>query len=152
MAKRQLSDHAERVNFLLSQIMRHLFSAPAKKIKMPEVTTGQLRLLRLLKHSDNCTMKELARLAGITMPTATGIVDRMVEGGLVVRVDDPDDRRVVRVKLTRRARGLIEKWRQLRGERIDSILTRLSKTDRARFVEAFETIHAVLDRKDEHGK
>jgi DNA-binding MarR family transcriptional regulator len=46
------------------------------------------------------TNRELAELAGITAPTATRIVDGLLERGLVSRVEDPTDRRAVVISLT----------------------------------------------------
>ncbi len=97
MASQKISEEAERVNILMGQIMRRLFSGTGKKLNMPEVTTRQLKLLRILGHYDNSTMKNLAKLADVTTPTVTGLVDRMVCNGLVVRVDYPSDLRIVLV-------------------------------------------------------
>ncbi len=96
MASQPIGDAAERVHLLVSEIQHRFFSGMTHKPKManlPDVTMRQLRLLRLLGQHESVAMKELARLAGISMPTATGLVDRMVENGFVVRADDPDDRR-----------------------------------------------------------
>ena len=149
MASQKTSEEAERVNILMGQIMRRLFSGTGKKLNMPEVTTQQLRLLRILSHYDNSTMKNLAKLADVTTPTVTGLVDRMVSNGLVERVDDPKDRRIVRVKLTRKAKNLRDRWRKLRGEKIDRVLFHMNEKARKRFVRAFETIHDLLEDTDE---
>ncbi len=152
MASQSIGDAAERVNLLMSEIQHRLFSGMTRKPKMsnlPDVTMRQLKLLRLLGQHESVAMKELARLAGISTPTATGLVDRMVENGLVVRVDDPDDRRVVRVQLTRKAKGLRDRFRRLRGEKIDCVLSQLSSADRRRLVDAFETIGEVLQQVED---
>jgi len=149
MASQSIGDAAERVNLLMSEIQHRLFAGMTRKPKMsnlPDVTMRQLKLLRLLGQHDSVAMKELARMAGISMPTATGLVDRMVENGLVVRVDDPGDRRVVRVQLTRKAKGLRDRFRRLRGEKIDRVLSQLNNSDRRRLVEAFETIDKILQQ------
>ena len=148
MASQKISEEAERVNILMGQIMRRLFSGTGKKLKMPEVTTQQMKLLRILSHYDNSTMKELARMADVTTPTVTGLVDRMVGNGLAERVDDPSDRRIVRVKLTRKAKNLRDRWRRLRGEKIDRVMARLNSKDRRKFIEAFETIDVLLESLD----
>ena len=152
MAKKRGSEDAERVGFLMGQIMRRLFSGSARKARFPDITTGQLKMLRILGHEDNCTMKELAEMADVTMPTATGLVDRMVGGGLAVRADDPNDRRVVRVKLTAKAKALRERWRRHRVGKIDHVLSGLAAADRRRFVAAFETIHALLEQQDKEDR
>lgn len=152
MAKQRGSEDAERLGFLMGQIMRRLFSGSARKARFQDITTGQLKMLRILGHEDNCTMKELAGMADVTMPTATGLVDRMVESGLAVRSDDPSDRRVVRVKLTAKAKALRTRWRQRRVGKIDQVLSGLAAGDQRRFVAAFETIHALLEQQDKEDR
>src|SRR5690606_38403820 len=43
---------------------------------------------------------EVAAVLGCTRGNVTGLADRLIEQGLVVRRQDPDDRRVVYVELT----------------------------------------------------
>ena len=45
-------------------------------------------------------MSRLAATLNVALPSATGIVDRLVERGLVVREEDPQDRRLVLCALT----------------------------------------------------
>ena len=147
------NQQAERVSFLVGQIMRRLFSgAKERYAHKPDMTTGQLKLLRILGQHDNSPMKELARMADITMPTATGLVGRLVENGFAVRADDPNDRRVVRVKLTRKAKNRRRKWRQMRNERIDAVLDQLPRSDRKRLLESLETVHEILDGWEQHNR
>src|SRR5947209_18278382 len=60
-----------------------------------EVTMSQLKTLMVLYGLGQATMGELADALGTGVSTVTGIVDRLVEHGLVVREEDPRDRRVV---------------------------------------------------------
>jgi DNA-binding MarR family transcriptional regulator len=46
------------------------------------------------------TMGDLSRTLGVPLSTATRIVDLLVKSDSVMRLHDPDDRRVVRVALT----------------------------------------------------
>ena len=146
MTSQSISEQAERISFLLGEVQRRLFSGAHKKLKphWPDVTMRQARLLRLLGRHESMTMKELAQMADISTPTATGLVDRTVENGLVVREGDPNDRRVVRVKLTAKARDLRARFRRLRMEKIDRVLSQLSPADRKKLADAFETIDQML--------
>jgi MarR family transcriptional regulator, organic hydroperoxide resistance regulator len=51
------------------------------------------------------TNGELAELAGISAPTATRVVDGLLQRGLVSRVEDPTDRRAVVISLTSSGRS-----------------------------------------------
>ena len=55
------------------------------------------------------TNRELAELAGISAPTATRIVDGLLERGWVSRVADPTDRRAVVISLTGEGRAALAK-------------------------------------------
>lgn len=64
------------------------------------LTTAQLRVLFLMRENPGVTAGELATRLGVTPPTISGIVDRLVKLGLVRREDDESDRRLVRNHLT----------------------------------------------------
>jgi len=56
------------------------------------LTTAQLRVLFLVRESPGVTAGELAHKIGVTPPTISGIVDRLVKMDLVRREDDESDR------------------------------------------------------------
>ncbi len=62
---------------------------------------SQAMVLQALLIHREMRMNDLARFLGLTKANATGLVDRLVKRGLVVREPGVDDRRVVRVHLTR---------------------------------------------------
>ena len=67
------------------------------------VTQTQFLLIMAIQAYRRCTMSTLARNLHVSMPTATGVVARMVRAGYVRRVEDPEDRRQVVVELTPKA-------------------------------------------------
>ena len=58
------------------------------------------RVSSRLSHGENLTMGELSKFLSVPLSTATRIVDYLVERCYIQRLPDPEDRRVVRVKLT----------------------------------------------------
>lgn len=64
------------------------------------------------------TNRELAESAGISAPTATRMVDGLVQRGFVTRIDDPVDRRAVVISLTDDGRAaLTRKQREYAARR-----------------------------------
>jgi MarR family transcriptional regulator, transcriptional regulator for hemolysin len=57
-------------------------------------------ILRALKQRPLRAQLDLARVVGIGTPTLTRHLDGLERAGLVTRVRDPDDRRMIRVELT----------------------------------------------------
>lgn len=61
---------------------------------------AQLHVLGVLREGGPTTVSQLASRLGISPPSASAIVDRMVDGGLVDRERSEEDRRTVGVSLT----------------------------------------------------
>jgi MarR family transcriptional regulator, 2-MHQ and catechol-resistance regulon repressor len=64
------------------------------------LTVSQSYCLRDLYFKGPRTMSELAALLGVRLSTMTGVVDQLEGKGLVERVDHPEDRRSLQVRLT----------------------------------------------------
>ena len=65
------------------------------------LTTGQLSLMVAVRDATRgLALNELAKILHVSPTNITGITDRLVRRGLIARVPDPDDRRVIRVALT----------------------------------------------------
>ena len=74
-----------------------------------DLSVAQLRVLLVLQARGASRMSDIAAITGVTLPTATGVVDNLVRKGFVVREDDPQDRRLVICKLSPGGQGLINK-------------------------------------------
>jgi DNA-binding MarR family transcriptional regulator len=57
-------------------------------------------LAQLERHPNGLRMNALSRYLMVTGGNVTGLTDQLVAEGLVERIDDPDDRRALIVKLT----------------------------------------------------
>ena len=71
------------------------------------ITTPQWSALALLLEYDGLTIGTMSQMRGVDAPTATGIITRMEQNGLVERRHDRDDRRVVKVYLTDEGRDIV---------------------------------------------
>ena len=94
----------------LVRVFHRNFRQP-HELDLFELTMPQCRAVLFLSESP-AAMGKLAAGLGITLPSATGVIDRLVEKGLVARYEDPEDRRVVQCRLTQQgttmADGLYE--------------------------------------------
>ena len=80
-------------------LLRDLRCAMADRFAVHGLSMSQFHVLGQLERQGTISMSRIADLLDVSMPNASGLVDRMVERGLVERVGDPDDRRVVLVRL-----------------------------------------------------
>jgi DNA-binding MarR family transcriptional regulator len=58
-------------------------------------------MAQLERHAGGLKMNELSRMLMVTGGNITAIVDQLEKEGLVERLDEPDDRRAFRIRLTR---------------------------------------------------
>jgi DNA-binding MarR family transcriptional regulator len=74
---------------------------------------SQAKLLHVVSAEPGLSLSALATRLGIGLPTCSGLVERLVEHGLVERSEDPADRRQVRVALTPTGVAQVERFREL---------------------------------------
>jgi DNA-binding MarR family transcriptional regulator len=72
------------------------------------------------------TMTEVSRRLMVSNGNVTGIVDRLVADGLVVRVANENDRRATFVRLTRKGVRLFETMAAAHEQWVDEILAAVS--------------------------
>lgn len=76
---------------------------PTIGLTMPQMVT-----LLAIHDSGSCRMGALAEATAQSGGTLTGIVDRLIDDGLVERIRSAEDRRVIEVALTREGRARVE--------------------------------------------
>jgi DNA-binding MarR family transcriptional regulator len=106
------------------------------------VTDHQLSVLTHLRHQ-SVTMRELAKELGVGESAATAVVDRLVRQGLVVRCDDPTDRRVVRLTLSTTGESVVTEMHATVCRKTASLLDVLSDEQLAQLVAIIETLAAA---------
>lgn len=103
-------------------------------------TIMQCRVLSYVEDHGTPTMKMLAGYFGITQASATSLVDRLVKKGLLERVLDGADRRVVHVRVSKKgAQFRKEKYGMFsRGTR--ELIESLSASEQEKFSMIIEKI------------
>ncbi len=71
------------------------------------ITLPQLRILFALRAHPGTTTHRLVKLLGLTAPTVSGLIDKLVRADLVARGQNPDDRRVIPLELTAGGQSLV---------------------------------------------
>ena len=108
-----------------------------------DLTMPQLRILFLLYRRGTQSMGQLARPLGVKLSTVTGIVDRLVERQLVIREEDPHDRRLVVTRLTNEGHQIVDPLYQAGRIRMANILNRLTVDDLRIVTQALDIIHSA---------
>ena len=110
-----------------------------------QVTQTQLLVLVALHGRGQCTMSELARNFHISLPTATGLVDRLARPGYVRRFPNPEDRRQVMVALTEKGRAFIREFQVVIQRRWEEVLRVLSPAELAAYHRVITKLTEALE-------
>jgi DNA-binding MarR family transcriptional regulator len=94
-------------------------------------------------------MSDLSRRLIVSNGAITGLVDKLMAGGLVMRQDDPRDRRSVIVRLTRKGRESFLRMARRHEEWVVSILGDLSAPAQSELLQNLTLLQHNLDL---HGK
>jgi DNA-binding MarR family transcriptional regulator len=86
------------------------------------------------------TPAELADAAGVTRATMTGLIDTLERDGLVKRVRDANDRRMMSVNLTPKGRKLLEKILPSHFRAMAGIMSPLKESERKTLVSLLNKI------------
>jgi DNA-binding MarR family transcriptional regulator len=105
-----------------------------------ELTMPQLKVLFRLNAQGPSKVGALARALRVTLPTMTGILDRLVEQGLIRRDEDPTDRRLVISRLTSHGEELVEQLQAAGRTRLTRVYEELPPEALRQHVAALEEI------------
>lgn len=115
----------EGILVLTDQAFRELFPILPKEWLRLDLTMSQLKVVLLLFTGGPTRMSDVASALGVSLATATGVVDRLVERDVVDREGDPEDRRVVLCRLSEKGENLIGGLWHLSRERTRALLQAL---------------------------
>src|SRR5882672_1901124 len=138
---------AERLDLLLHRFLSGFFSIPARQPASGAMTFAQMRVLWTLDgHGKSATPGEIARRLGISSSTATGLCERLADGGYIRRSRSNQDRRQVLLQLRPKGRRMMAGFRRLRQSRLRKLLSSLDRGDVRRMTDALATLNAILSR------
>ena len=137
---RDLSGLAARLRLVITRTARRL-----RQEAGTDLGPSQTAALATLDRHGPLTPSELARMERIQRPTATRIVARLEEAGLVERVADPADGRSFTVSATREGRALMKRLRTRKNAYLARRLRELDDRDLATLDRAAAILEDLLE-------
>jgi DNA-binding MarR family transcriptional regulator len=125
---------------------RRAVSSWAEPLMSTSLTMQQLKVLTLIAaDGDRATGHDLAEALGVSVATMSGLVDRLVEHGMVRRSDDPADRRVRRLGVTELGRDSLRSLLSSSNTMPPAVLDRLADDDLRALVQGLRALDRVLE-------
>jgi DNA-binding MarR family transcriptional regulator len=138
----------EDILSLAAKLFRVLLPTIPREVLELDVTAPQLKIMLMLYMNNTpMRMSAIASDLGITLATATGLIDRLVERGMITRESLPDDRRVVLCLLSREGTDAISRIWQTARSRMGNILKKMHE-DRLKALD--DALDHMLETSEMH--
>lgn len=102
--------------------------------------------LMLLRGHEKLSMSEIKELVGTNRQNMTYIIDALVGTGLVKRMPDMNDRRVVNIMITDEGNKYLNEWKKDKIEDMTKIFVSLNDEDLEKMYNSIENIIDILIR------
>ncbi|HYB04376.1 MAG TPA: MarR family transcriptional regulator [Nitrososphaerales archaeon] len=116
----------------ISNAWRQIARRGEKNISCLGICTTEFKILRILHEEGPTPMARLSDATVLTQPAITSFVDKLEDQGLVRRDRDHEDRRVIRIAITRRGRSLFRRGLRIHSRFVTGLLSELNETDLSR--------------------
>lgn len=140
----------ERIIGLYPVIMRVMGRIRTLVHEGMDLTYNQYKMLLTIYDKGSCPLNLLAADLQIAMSSASEMVDRLCNLGLVQRFVDSGNRRKVIISTTEKGDELIRTLRQGIQNNYRRLLAALPEDDQVRLADAFETLAEVMEKLDSH--
>lgn len=108
-----------------------------------QVDLVQLRVLVVLATRGAVSLKDVADAGHLHLSRASRACERLVGKNLITRSDDPEDRRVLQLRLTRAGEAVVRTVMDARREAVAPVLAAMSATRRTELVRSLRAFAAV---------
>ena len=100
--------------------------------------------LLLIQSHDNPSISELGKISQLAKSQMTGKIDQLTNDGLITRIPDEKDRRILRVELTPYGHNFIKTSRNLIQENMKQLLSPLNLEEVEELKNSIETIKNIV--------
>lgn len=133
-------------------IMRTIRAEMRKSIKQ-YLSVPQFRTLTFLNRNEGASLSDVADHIGLTLPTISKMIDRLVARNLVIRKHHLDDRRRITLALSSHGQAALQSARNATQTQLAKLLTALPKNRKNEITKALQILRTVFtSAKDRNRK
>jgi DNA-binding MarR family transcriptional regulator len=130
---------------IMRRSMRHFFQyAKGIGLSMPQIGT-----LFHLTRGGTSGISNISDDLGVSNAATSQMLDRLVQQELILRSEDPDDRRVKKIVLTEKGQRILEELIQVRQAWVEELAVALSPGEKEQIVAAFKILIAKVNQIDQ---
>lgn len=123
------TSNTARVWFRMIRLHQALYNEVASRLRITGLSVPQFDVLSTLTEREGMSQRELAERLYVTKGNVSGLIDRLVDAGLVERRSIPEDRRSHALYLTPEGARLARLGIGVQGKFMDDTLGKLTDAD-----------------------
>jgi DNA-binding MarR family transcriptional regulator len=131
---------------IVTRLRRVLRASIRSDYPWESLPMAQVEILQRLREEPGLRINDLAVRHRLANNTVSTLIQQMVVAGLVLRTEDPADRRAVRLRLSSAGGRILTAWQQAHEERLEKAMSHLAATDRAVVLAALPTLSRLVDQ------
>ncbi len=142
------SDIRDVLNHLLVDMFNQILTLEETFLKTKGIplSMSEVHTLEAIEKSEGKTMSEIARSLRITQGTLSVNINRLTRKGYVYRVQDENDRRIFRLKLTDKSTQILEIHNVFHEELIDTLVSKLSSQEQDLLVDSLSQVNTYFEK------
>ncbi|MEN8171602.1 MAG: MarR family winged helix-turn-helix transcriptional regulator [Chloroflexota bacterium] len=117
-------------------------------LRMPsdcELSPSQIGMIGWISSNPGCGVLEIAAALGLTPPTVSVGVQRLMKDGWLERREDPDDKRAKPIYLTDRSAVFMQSLREHQEQSLKLFLSGLNSEEQEQYLNLFERAVANME-------
>lgn len=142
-----LNGASEELYTLLLCLNRKVFSHD-DVIKRLSIPPSHAKVIFHLHHNEESSVSEIAKHLSISKSNMTPIIDKLIQENLVERFNDPNDRRVIRVRVTKKGLNFCAEQKEKAKMQLKEKISSLSSYDLSRIEEITKELNFILSKID----
>lgn len=140
-----IDEITNEISIMVPKLMK---GAKSDFLSKSNITSAQMIMLISIHDHGQCKLKTLAKERGISPPTATVLIDKLVRAGYAKRETSPEDRRVVMASLTKKGERNVQDFLSTVRNRWEKILIHLTSKEQQQYLNILKKVVAVLSGKE----
>lgn len=138
----------DEVNSYLVRIFNEIMQIEEESLKSSEfkdITIKEMHTIEAIGLVDNPTSSQVANMLGITVGTLSVSIQNLVKKDYVERVQSAEDRRIVRLKLTKKGKLLYRLHHKFHTDMVEKTLTDLEIDEAQALIKGLRNLNQFLD-------
>ena len=124
----------------MTVFMRHSMHNFMQHVREGGYSMSQISALFQIRRESGCGVTDLGDHLGITSAAASQMLERLVQQGLILRSEDPLDRRVKQLFLTEDGQKIVQESIHARQGWLDSLTGTLSSAEQEQVIAALKIL------------